>query len=327
MLSPEKKNFLLKEIIDHGGLHKCDITKICDCNPDVLGTTYSDLRKSVKNVHQYWKKMPPAKFNQMLRKINSPHSLSSLDKEIESSSMNYTNDAIAAATFGSPFEGGANPAADNSAEYHKVINVDTEKPYHNDPFVIHFVEKVIYNDTQRGEYRIDLDDVDIRDVIEEKFVAQLVDSNKVRIEVPPCSRVRREEALNTTMTDCEKLFDVHEAKFEQEMEISRNKILKDKKAYLLDFGPDVMLSNDVHSKELTNGELKLFFTPSTSDYQLKDGDGNEITKFTTTHVRACFKVNTVENTQLRVKKTAVASNKDTLVAKLKGLKLKNEISG
>ena len=55
-------------------------------------------------------------------------------------------------------------ASQVTTPYWDVINVDTNRLFPNGPLAIYLVSKLVYADTQRDEYRIDIDNCDIREV-------------------------------------------------------------------------------------------------------------------------------------------------------------------
>ena len=145
----EKK--LITLVNEAGGIHNLDIQSVGDLNPGIFGEKNTPERKCLYNKFNYWRRLPAKKLSSKLNP--SPNFFQKQQEPSPNMSMQPVEDDL----FGnsespSLASSSLSSHASQGTPYWDVINVDTNRPFHNGPLAIFLVSKLVYDDTQRSEY-------------------------------------------------------------------------------------------------------------------------------------------------------------------------------
>jgi hypothetical protein len=197
-----------------------------------------------------------------------------------------------------------------------MIDVNLNYPERNREVKVVEFENVKKDGVLHNGFEIQME-VDIRDYINDKYKANLVDKNEILIEMPTVSHawLHDSDEYNKKVV----AFKLHCPRTEEAHTVQRNMILSDesrqKKKILLRFPAGIELSNQHYSPDGINGEIEMEMVPFDADVTV----GNKT--FAMTVASVYWKVSQVEAQPRRVEYSKDKAKKaaDKLASKLQGM--------
>lgn len=194
-----------------------------------------------------------------------------------------------------------------------IIDVDVESPFNNREVVITYLAKLNVSGIFRSVYRIDLDNLDIRDVLANSYVLRLVPDhpNWAELSMPFCCYTRRNEVEAAKLLEVEKDEGHSIQNIQDVMDEARNSIHGKTKKLLLRFDEDVVLTNECFSPGTMNNVVDFAMLPVETSFVFT---ATKTYGITTTCLS--WMVATVEEKQRVVATPRVATATDKLAARL-----------
>jgi hypothetical protein len=184
-----------------------------------------------------------------------------------------------------------------------VYDADVNDPLKYAPLVIIQIEKMHLDGKWLTLIQIELDDQDIRDVIDNQYQLKIVSThpNWLELTMPVCGYSRRNAAAAAEVTAEQKLCLVHDERVQEATDVARNAIRSTaRKKYLIRFEDFVMLSNLHFSPDSVDGEVEQVDMPVESSC-----DFSSLKTYEITQTKVIWKLTTIEDKDYVVEAPAV----------------------
>jgi hypothetical protein len=152
-----------------------------------------------------------------------------------------------------------------------VITVDLDNPLKQGDIIsaIHYKEQMSIDYYMRNVVRIDIDNLDFRDVVKGLYQLRLPEDrpNCLELTIPVCGFGRRDAVAANLLLVEETRLNRANPRIQELIDVTRNAIRpNDTKVYLIQFPETMEMSNDLFSAGSRNGVVKISMIPIESDF-------------------------------------------------------------